>query len=311
MPSYTTSEIKPVQILSNGLLQIKALVAHKKNILNSQDTSFVLNRSKWIEQSARELTHIQPTKIRLLEVGHGQMPLTLAYFASLDNEAYGIDIDTSINGLLDFSGYYQCFRKNGIMRTLKSLVKELTGINDVLRKEFLKQSGYSKWPALTLLQGDAKKIPLPNEYFDFIYSIDVFEHLDNPEAVINEIIRLLKPGGVVWLAFPNFGHPNALHDLRWITRSSDAPPAWSHLIPEQTHLVQQGAFINTLRLNDWLSLFERKCPGVAFDKQISNDSRIDGMIEKYRSLGQLQDYSDEELIIERLIVAWRKPTNSV
>jgi SAM-dependent methyltransferase len=193
------------------------------------------------------------------------------------------------------------------MRTIKSFVKELTGINNASRKEFLKQLGIFKWPKLNLLQGDAKNIPLPNEYFDFIYSIDVFEHLDDPEPVLNEIIRLLRPGGVMWLAFVGFSNPNAFHDLRWITGSSDAPPAWSHLIPEQSHLIQQGAFINTLRFGDWQSLISQKCYGVIFEKEKSNDPRLDGMIDKYRSLGYLDDYSDEELLTERLIVAWQKP----
>jgi len=48
------------------------------------------------------------------------------------------------------------------------------------------------------------------EYFDAIYSIEVFEHLENPRAVLKELASLLKPGGkllintMTWEAIQRF-----------------------------------------------------------------------------------------------------------
>ncbi len=42
----------------------------------------------------------------------------------------------------------------------------------------------------------AEKIPLADESFDYIFSNASFEHFENPGGVIQDIYRLLKPGGL-------------------------------------------------------------------------------------------------------------------
>lgn len=51
-----------------------------------------------------------------------------------------------------------------------------------------------------------QKIPLPDQSVDLFQSEDVFEHIepDLLPAVINEIYRLLKPGGVFRLSLPDY-----------------------------------------------------------------------------------------------------------
>lgn len=44
---------------------------------------------------------------------------------------------------------------------------------------------------------DLTKTDFANEYFDFIYSVSVFEHLDDPLTGLKELWRLLKVGGVL------------------------------------------------------------------------------------------------------------------
>lgn len=45
--------------------------------------------------------------------------------------------------------------------------------------------------------GDITDCPhIPDESYDFIFSLDVFEHIDKPWLAAKEIERLLKPGGV-------------------------------------------------------------------------------------------------------------------
>ncbi|MBQ3931611.1 MAG: class I SAM-dependent methyltransferase, partial [Firmicutes bacterium] len=75
---------------------------------------------------------------------------------------------------------------------------------------------------------DASDTGLPAESFDTIIMNDAFEHLADPEAVLAECARLLKPGGRVFINFPPYGHPYGEHlsDLIGIP--------WVHrLFPEQ------------------------------------------------------------------------------
>ena len=46
------------------------------------------------------------------------------------------------------------------------------------------------------------EIPVPNDTFDSILSIAVLEHVENPEEVIPEFMRVLKPGGYVVASVP-------------------------------------------------------------------------------------------------------------
>lgn len=65
-----------------------------------------------------------------------------------------------------------------------------------------------KYPNFDFRVGDLEKLPFENKSFDLVYSAFVFEHLDNPEKVIKEVIRVLTPGGKVVVIAPNFGAPN-------------------------------------------------------------------------------------------------------
>jgi len=47
---------------------------------------------------------------------------------------------------------------------------------------------------------DAEHLGFPDQSFDTIFSINVFHHLENPLAVLDEIVRLLRPGGEVVLS---------------------------------------------------------------------------------------------------------------
>ncbi|MEI7979630.1 MAG: methyltransferase domain-containing protein [Bacteroidota bacterium] len=44
---------------------------------------------------------------------------------------------------------------------------------------------------------------IPNESFDFVFSLEVIEHIENPRHFVREIARILKPGGLGFISTPN------------------------------------------------------------------------------------------------------------
>ncbi len=50
---------------------------------------------------------------------------------------------------------------------------------------------------------DIQTYPLPEEEFDLILGFDLLEHLDRPEAALENLRRALRPGGQIILTFPN------------------------------------------------------------------------------------------------------------
>lgn len=53
------------------------------------------------------------------------------------------------------------------------------------------------------LQADASTLPLRSDAFDVILLSEVLEHVPDPQAVVHEARRVLRPGGVFYLTTPN------------------------------------------------------------------------------------------------------------
>jgi len=54
-----------------------------------------------------------------------------------------------------------------------------------------------------LIIGDAEDLPYPNDTFDIVYTMGVIHHTPKMEKAVEEIYRVLKPGGKVWCAVYN------------------------------------------------------------------------------------------------------------
>jgi ubiquinone/menaquinone biosynthesis C-methylase UbiE len=50
---------------------------------------------------------------------------------------------------------------------------------------------------IRFVEGDASHLPFPNESFGSIVSMNTFHHLENPDAVLNEMARLVRRDGKV------------------------------------------------------------------------------------------------------------------
>jgi SAM-dependent methyltransferase len=105
------------------------------------------------------------------------------------------------------------------------------------------------------------QIPEPNDYFDWVFSNSVLEHIPNLDDVLQEVSRVLKPGGLFLLTVPGENFHQCLKGplLPWVSRKSymediDARFAclryWStsewdaHLQPHQMS-IQRATFYQT------------------------------------------------------------------
>jgi SAM-dependent methyltransferase len=69
------------------------------------------------------------------------------------------------------------------------------------------------------LLGSALGIPLPGNTFDTVVSFQVLEHVPEPQTMLGEIARLLKPGGYLILMAPQMWHLHEVpHDYFRYTR---------------------------------------------------------------------------------------------
>lgn len=60
---------------------------------------------------------------------------------------------------------------------------------------------------------DANLIPFHDSAFDVVLCSSLIEHVKNPEFLLNEIVRVLKPAGILYLSFPPFYSPKGGHQF--------------------------------------------------------------------------------------------------
>lgn len=71
--------------------------------------------------------------------------------------------------------------------------------------------GHAKQKGHRVTQGTAVRLPFPDETFNLVYSFKVLPHVREIESALEEICRVLKPGGIAVLEHYN---PNSLRG--WI-----------------------------------------------------------------------------------------------
>jgi SAM-dependent methyltransferase len=265
----------------------------------------LLQQAQGADAKIRALLGAPVTDLKMLEVGPGQQLVQLAYFATR-NDVVGIDLDVIMQHL-DLLGCARMARKNGLIRTCKTVARKLLRIDTRIRSELAGQLALPGIPKLRVLQMDAANMDFPDDQFDVVFSRAVFEHLPDPASVICEIRRVLKPGGIMFVHLHLFSSDTGCHDTRIFVGHRGGLPFWAHLRPEYEQDVRPNSYLNKLTLADWRQLFEARMPGSKVTALCDAGDLDRQELRNLRSQGQLALYSDEELLTVTLEVSWQKP----
>lgn len=80
---------------------------------------------------------------------------------------------------------------------------------------------------IKVFQGDLELAKYPDDTFDVVTSVEVLEHIEEPDRLLEEIYRILRPGGLFWGTTPHGKGASArLLGTKW---SCIAPPEHIHL----------------------------------------------------------------------------------
>ena len=66
-----------------------------------------------------------------------------------------------------------------------------------------------------ILNAAGENLPLPDGSFDFILSHEVLEHVQDDRKCVEEMVRVLAPGGRMAVFVPNRGYPFETHGIYW------------------------------------------------------------------------------------------------
>jgi len=99
--------------------------------------------------------------------------------------------------------------------------------------------------ALLTVGGAEEKLPFPDDYFDVIMTNDVLEHLENPKAALEQMCRVLKTGGILYINIPN---------LNWARRTffADADRKEHHIsLMTRVELLDMVKELGFTVINHW------------------------------------------------------------
>lgn len=65
----------------------------------------------------------------------------------------------------------------------------------------------------TAVVGDATCLPVPANTFEGVFCSNLLEHVPDPERVLDEIHRVLRPGGWAWVSWTNWYSPWGGHEI--------------------------------------------------------------------------------------------------
>lgn len=159
--------------------------------------------------------------------------------------------------------------------------------------------------------GDAQSTNLPDNSFDVVFSFDAFEHFLDPPAVLREVHRILKPGGVLYASFgPLYFSPQGAH--QWT--SVDVP--YCHLLFRETDLNASAAARNNgpivRNVNKWhLGQFRRMLSGTAQQFDVLScfekfNTAFVELIEAYAPIFRARTTDFDDLIVRSIEVLLRK-----
>lgn len=84
-----------------------------------------------------------------------------------------------------------------------------------------------------LICGDVGRLPFPDGFFDMAVSAAAFEHFLDVPAVVRELQRVVRPGGLVWVLVHLFTSPSGGHNVTFTEIPLRSIPAgvepWDHL----------------------------------------------------------------------------------
>ncbi|NWG21483.1 MAG: class I SAM-dependent methyltransferase [Chloroflexi bacterium] len=109
-----------------------------------------------------------------------------------------------------------------------------------------------------LVCGHAGLLPFADHTFDLVTSIAAFEHFLDVPAVLSEVARVLRPGGVIWALVHLFTSPSGGHNLSFTeVPLQHIPPGvepWDHL---RSRRLPFNVPLNEWRAHQYLAEFGR------------------------------------------------------
>ncbi|MEN9935464.1 MAG: hypothetical protein RLZZ387_2043 [Chloroflexota bacterium] len=225
-------------------------------------------------------------RLRVLDLGNGRLRPQYAILRAQGHEVYGVDLANRPLGSWKDVAY----------RLARPIYASRLG------------APLGSGAGGTLLCGDVGRLPLPDESFDLVTSVAAFEHFLDVPAVLAELARILRPGGVVWAMIHLFTSPSGGHNLSFTELPLRSVPegvdAWDHLRKRRLPF--------TVPLNEWRAHQYREAFMRHFELLSEYCWGREGELLLTPEIeAELAGYSRDELTCATLVMVARKPAGEL
>jgi SAM-dependent methyltransferase len=125
----------------------------------------------------------------------------------------------------------------------------------LLSEKFYRNNRKLELDRIDFQVADAQHLIYRDNFFDFIFSLNALEHIPNPELAIQEILRVLKPGGKFYASFDPIWSADTGNHF-----SSYVKEPWLHLLVEDDEfcklMLDNGA--SEIELAEYKNAMNRK-----------------------------------------------------
>jgi SAM-dependent methyltransferase len=135
-----------------------------------------------------------------------------------------------------------------------------------------------------LVNGASEALPFFNDSFDVILSHEVLEHVRDDRQAVEEMLRVLKPGGIILIFVPNLGYPYETHGIYWRGRYHFGNIPLIHYLPSGWRR-KLAPHVRAYSNSDLEKLF-RKLPVKVIGRKIIFGA-YDNIIYRFPTLGSI------------------------
>ena len=165
--------------------------------------------------------------LRVLDLGCG-----CPYWASVTFHSWGWDVTgVDVEDVRPRCSYLGLARSFGLKHALKRFAKDRL-VHPKMYDQLTKALGVKVNPkAMDIRQIDGKRLPFDDNTLDLVFSHVVLEHVQDVPALLDDVRRVLKPGGLTFQTIHLFPSISGGHTSSWV----DSPKAvgderpWNHL----------------------------------------------------------------------------------
>lgn len=194
------------------------------------------------------------------EIGLGYDKIAEKVYVSEEFYNEVLDIEPDWRGNVLEAGVGQGVVLKNIQKRGGERINSLTGID---LSDRLIAMARNLVPEAKILKADIEQMPFPNDSFDFVVMVDTFQYLLDFDKTLQEVKRVLRPGGKFIVTVPN---KKWILFNRYIKARKNIQPVEDHFFDfkEMKQLLEEGGFkimdyrgADALRFYGWKHKIDR------------------------------------------------------